>query len=182
MAEMSASRSETNPRRAAPRKAGVRAALVALALLLLAAVPSVAATPADAQRADDLVLIIARSTNITDIPSSVLRTAFLGLRAEYKDVRLIPLNLPLRTSSRERLDRALLGLEPDEVGNFWVDQRVRDGRNPPRSVPNEELAVRVVGQLPGAIAYVPARLAESQVRALRIDGKGPTDTGYLLSR
>jgi hypothetical protein len=134
-----------------------------------------------AQRADVLVMIIASSTPVTDIPADVVRSAFLGLRTEHRGVRLIAFNSPLRTPPRERLDRVLLGLEPDEVGLFWVDQRVRDGRNPPRTLPSDELAVRIVAQLSGAIACVPARLLVSGVRALRIDGKGPTDRGYLLA-
>ena len=125
-------------------------------------------------------MIIASSARVTDIPVDLVRTAFLGLHVEHRGVHLIPLNAPLRTPARARLDRVLLGLEPSEVGGFWIDQRVRDGRNPPRTVPSTELAVRVVAQLPGAIACVPAQVVDSGVRVLRIDGKAPSDSGYLL--
>jgi hypothetical protein len=163
------------------RKTGDRSALAALILLLLAAFLPARASLAIAQRADAFVLIIGSSTGVTDISSDVVRTAFLGLRAEFRGVRLIPLNLPLRTFVRERLDRVLLGLEPSEVGSFWIDQRVRDGRSPPRTVSSAELAVRVVAQLPGAVACVPATFVDPHVRALRIDGKGPSEKGYLLA-
>jgi len=161
--------------------AGGLRALAALVLLALVVCSRWGVPTAVAQRADVLVMIIASSTPVTDIPADVVRTAFLGLRAEHRGVRLIAFNPMLRTPSRERLDRVLLGIEPDEVGGFWVDQRVRDGRHPPRALPSDELAVRVVAQLPGAIACVPARLVVSGVRALRIDGKGPSDRGYLLA-
>ena len=134
-----------------------------------------------AQRAGVLVLIIAGSTGISDMPSGVVRSAFFGRRTEHRGVRLIPFNLPLGSPARERLDRALLGLEPADVGRFWIDQRVRDGRIPPRTAPSVGLAVRVVGQLPGAIACVPATAVDSRVRVLRIDGKEPSEKGYLLA-
>ncbi|MFT3922982.1 MAG: hypothetical protein QM778_10640 [Myxococcales bacterium] len=156
-------------------------ALGALALLILALMPVRVAT-AGVQQTDELALIIGSATGVSDIPSDVVRTAFLGLRAEYHGIRLIPLNLPLRTPARERLDRALLGLAPEEVGSFWIDQRVRDGRNPPRTAPSVELAVRIVAQLKGAIACVPLASLDPRTRALRIDGKGPSESGYLLSR
>ncbi len=161
---------------------GRRSSLVAFVLLMAAVLLPVGATPAGAQRTADFVVVIATATGLSDLPSSVLRMAFLGLRAEHRGVRLVPLNLPLKAAARERMDRALLGLEPDQVGSFWVDQRVRDGRTPPRTVPSAELAVRIVAQLPGAIACVPAATFDSRVRALSIDGKAPSDSGYLLAR
>jgi hypothetical protein len=162
------------------RRTASGCALAAAFLLLLAAVFPARVPRALAQHAEVLALIIAGSTSVTDIPSDVVRTAYLGLRAEYKGVRLIPLNPPLKTPARERMDRTLLGLAPSEVGIFWIDQRVRDGRIAPRTVPSADVAVRVVAQLPGAITCVPASALSPHVRALRIDGKGPSDSGYLL--
>jgi hypothetical protein len=45
----------------------------------------------------------------------------------------------------------------------------------------KELAVRVVGKRPGAIAYVRASYLTAEVKALRIDGRAPGQTGYALS-
>lgn len=140
----------------ASRRVCVCHVVVVLAVCLLAALPPTNASRALAQRVDQAVMIIARSTGITDIPSQVLRAAFLGLRPDFKGVHLIPLNIPLHTPIRERLDRKLLGLEQAEVGAFWINQRVRDGRTPPRTIPDIDLAVRVVVQLPGAITCVPS--------------------------
>ena len=110
-----------------------------LALVLAADIRTPAAPVARAQPPETLVMIIAASTRITDLPSNLLRAAFGGLRAEYRGVRLIPFNAPPNTWIRKRSDRALLGLEQAEVGRFWVNERVRDGRMPPRTVPSKEL-------------------------------------------
>ena len=140
--------------------------------------PHAAAQPTPAP--DSIVMIIAASTEISDIPADLLRTAFRGLPAQHHGVRLIPFNAPPGAPMRVRVDRLLLGLEPENVGSFWVDQRVRDGRTPPRTAPTIELALRVVAHLPGAVAYVPATALGDKVRALKIDGRGPQDTKYLL--
>jgi hypothetical protein len=175
-----------DPRPAADRRLrrerGVPSARLALALLLLAIVLPTRALSAIARPSDALVLISASASSLQDIPSNVLREAFQGLRTAYKGVRIIPFNLPLGTPIRQQLDRAVLGLEPTEVGMFWVDQRVRDGRIAPRTVASVERLVRVVAQLPGAVACVPASAVDGSVRALRIDGRAPTDKDYLLAR
>lgn len=170
--------------RSAPR--GLRRGRVLRALgfwvgLVLTSILPGRASSAPANDSPIVGVIIATVTKISDIPSDVLRTAFRGLRPEYQGIHLTPFNLPLQTPARERLDRALLGLAPSEVGSYWVDQRVRDGRTPPRTVPSVDIATKVVAQLPGAIACVPLPIRDPRVRVLRVDGKGPSDKGYLLA-
>jgi hypothetical protein len=171
----------SNTHRATPRSLARLCTWFALAFTCLASGSPVRGAAAAARSGDAPVMIIGERTPITDIPASVVRAAFRGLPTEYEGQRLIPLNPPQGTPVREVMDRALLGLSRDAVGRFWVDQRVRDGRTPPRTVPNPQLAVRVVAQLPGTITCVPARLTTPAVRVLRIDGKGPADRGYLFA-
>lgn len=161
-------------------KIGGPCTLAALLVMLAAFLP-VRASPALAQRAPGVALIVAANSGITDIPSDVVRSTFQGLRVDYKGVTLVPFNLPPKTPVREKMDRALLGLEPAEVGRFWIDQRIRDGRTAPRTIPTIDLLVRVVAQLKGAIAGVPANQIGPQTRAIRIDGKGPSESGYFLA-
>jgi hypothetical protein len=99
---------------------------------------------------------------------------------------LVPLNHPVRTHERELFDRKVLGLEPGDVGRFWINRRIRDEGVPPRTVPSPQLAPRVVASYPGAIAYVSSSLlakmaVSTQVRILSVDGKSPSDPGYLFS-
>jgi hypothetical protein len=150
-------------------------------LLALALFSPFGSTRLDAQRPPSIAVIIGTSSRITDISSGVMRSVFLNLPVTLSGERLVPFNLPLNNPLRTRFDRGVLGLDPSGVGRFWVDQRVRDARRPPRDVPNPELGVRVVASLPAAISYVPLELTgNSRIRVLRIDGKSPTDAGYLL--
>lgn len=161
----------------------VRSLLRPLLVALTAAIflPVRAAPPA-ARSLEALAFIVAPATGLQDVPATVLRDAFRGLRTDYRGVRLIPFNLPMGVPAREQLDRVLLGLEPHEVGMFWVDQRVRDGRVAPRTIPSVERLVRVVSLLRGAVACVPSSAVDATVRVLRVDGKAPTDNDYLLAR
>jgi hypothetical protein len=117
-----------------------------------------------------------------DISTGLLRRAFLGETAEYDSgKRLIPINLPVSTPIRSQFDRAILGLDPTEVGRFCVGRRIRDQPSQPKSVPSPEAALRVVMSLPGAISYVTPDMLNEKVRALTIDGKSHDQAGYILA-
>lgn len=149
-----------------------------LCVLMLTPVMKASVSAAD----DPLVVIVGATMPIKDISTSLLRRAFLGEAAEYAPgKRLIPLNHPVASPMRERLDLALLGLKPHEVGRFWVDRRIRDQPLPPRAVP-VEMTLRIVTSLPGAISYVTPGMLNDKVRALTIDGKSPGQPGYLFAR
>jgi len=135
-----------------------------------------------ARGSDPMVLIIAASTAVSNLDAATLRRAYEGYPVDYASgKRLIPFNAPSGTPARVRFDRALLGLEPDEMARFWVDQRIRGISQQPRTVTPEALAVRVVASLPGAVAYVSPAAVNATVRVVTIDGKGRDDGGYLLA-
>ena len=152
----------------------------AVLLLLLAAFAPLPHA-ARAQAARPLLVIVAQATGLTDISAALLRRAFEGYPAEYQPgKRLLPLNHPISSPERQRFDRAVLGLTPDEVGRFWVDQRIRSAGQPPRTLPSPELAVRVVLSFAGAITYTTADMVKPGLNVLKIDGQAPSDSGYMF--
>ena len=60
----------------------------------------------------------------------------------------------------------ILGMGPDRVGEFWVDQLVRARARPPRKLPSPRLMVRVVSQLKGSIGYVPIERLTADVKVV----------------
>jgi hypothetical protein len=78
--------------------------------------------------------------------------------------RIVPLNLAPEDPTRHTFDRAVLGLSPDQVARYWIDQRIRGEARPPRQVASNELAVRAIARLPGAITYTNVRPSGSDVR------------------
>lgn len=161
----------------------MRPPLVSLSLalaLLVAALSPIAAPHAHATN-KALVVIVAASLNLSDVSTASLRRIFQGLPTDINGgKRFIPLNHATSTAMRQQFDRAVLGLEPSQVGAFWIDRRIRDESPPPRTIPSPELALRIVASLPGAITYVYPELLNATVRALTVEGKSPGQPGYLL--
>lgn len=154
----------------------------ALVLVTLsAALPIRSSVHAAASHA--LLVIVGNSTDMTNISFATLRRAFQGeVAVTPSGKRLVPLNQQLGTAERTLFDRVVLGLEPGDVGRYWINRRIRDEGLPPRTLPSLELGVRVVASYPGAITYVSADMVSPAVRVLRIDGKLPGEPGYLLAR
>jgi hypothetical protein len=158
-----------------------------LPMLLILAVLTVALTAGrygvHAQGQRPLLVVVASMAGIADISSAMLRRAFQGYPAEYRSgKRFLPLNHPIGTTERTRFDRAVLGLGPDEIGRFWVDQRIRGAALPPRTLASADLAVRVVASFPGAITYTDPGLVVAGVKVLTIDGKTDSDPDYFFAR
>jgi hypothetical protein len=160
------------------RTAKVNRLLVAALGALIGGLSLAAAAPL---RAADppLVVVVAASNPIQDISRTSLRRSFLGEPTSGPGGKLIPLNQAPGTPARIEFDRVVLGLEPDDVARFWIDQRIRGLGGAPRAVPVAML-VRVIPQLAGTIGYVRASELGPGLKAITIDGKKPGDPDYLL--
>ena len=158
--------------------------MLSAAVLALAfgAAPSWAgASRAQPQKKQPLAVIMAPTTKVADISLADLARVFRGLPTRNADgQRYVPLNLPEGSAARMRFDRQVLGMDPEQVAQHWVDQRIRGRAIKPKSVPSVNLATRAVAVLAGAITYVPLNRAVGRVKVLRVDGKLPTDSGYVL--
>jgi len=126
-----------------------------------------------------LAVIVAPESKLTNISVADLRRVFQSERLTDPDgSKLIPLNHPPKTVDRVGFDQVVLGMDPETVGRFWIDRKIRGGSGPPRTVESLATLRRVVEKLPGALGYLrPAQLS-SEVRAVRVDGKLPEDPGY----
>lgn len=158
------------------RRTGAAAALLGVGLfvgLFLGTAPGLrAADP-------PLVVVVATANPMADISRANLRRAFLGEPTNGPGGKLIPLNQTPGTGARTQFDRIVLGLEPDAVARFWIDQRIRGAGGAPRAVAASML-VRVIPQLAGTIGYVRATELGPGMKAVTIDGKKPGDPSYLL--
>lgn len=158
-------------------------ALVLASALLVAATARFEVRPASAQAParDPLVVIIANAAGVSDIAISVLRNAFRGEYAEYAPgKRLLPFNHPPEAPERKAFDRAVLGLDPDAMGRYWIARRIRGEGLAPRAFPNVALGLRAVAAYPGAITYMRAKNVNTSVRVLTIDGHAPGQPNYPL--
>jgi hypothetical protein len=77
-----------------------------------------------------------------------------------------PFNLPSKSDERVLFDKAVLNLGPDDSASFWIDRKIRGGNAPPRQIPDAALMLRVVGQVDGAIGYLPRARVDATVRVV----------------
>jgi hypothetical protein len=133
-------------------------------------------------RAEPLVVVVGKDSPVNALSMGDLQRIFLSMpMQDPKGVPFVPFNYPARTPARERFDHVVLGMSPLEVGQHWIDQRIRGNPAPPRTMQAPTLLCRVVARLPGAIAYIPASLVGPQCKAVAIDGRKAKDPGYVLA-
>lgn len=129
-----------------------------------------------------MVVVVARNSALQDLSLAALKRIFTneGDR-DPTGQRYVPFNHPPHTADRVAFDEVVLGMSADEVSQFWIERKIRGLPGPPRSVDSLSLLLRLIARLPGAISYArPSQLA-GDVRAIRINGKLPSDAGYPLT-
>jgi hypothetical protein len=152
---------------------------LALALLLL--LPS-AERIARASERVVLAVVVAKTSSVQDISLAKLRRVFTNEGdSDDSGQRYVPFNHPPHTTDRVAFDTIVLGMSPEEVSQFWIDRKIRGLSGPPRTVDSLSLLLRLIGRLPGAMSYArPAQLT-GEVRAVRVNGKLPSDADYPLT-
>jgi ABC-type phosphate transport system substrate-binding protein len=136
--------------------------LVVCAALMVAPHAAFSAAPDE-----PLDIIVNVSSPIARLSSAEVEAIFTRSLTRWNDgTALIPLNLPPGSPERDRFDRTVLRLGPDEVSRFWFDRRVRGLGLPPKQVPDSALMLGVVSNLRGSIGYLPSSRARSGVKVV----------------
>lgn len=162
--------------------AGVRLPMfLALVAVVLVALVGLCPRPVRAGHDAVLAVIVSPSNKLTNISVADLRRVFQSERLTDPDGnRLIALNHPPKTVDRVGFDQVVLRMDPEGVGRFWIDRKIRGGSGPPRTVESLATLRRVVEKLPGAIGYLRPGQLSNEVRAIRVEGKLPEDPGYPI--
>jgi hypothetical protein len=127
-----------------------------------------------------LQIVTAKANSIRDISFPDLRQLYRGKRLSVGGLKVIPFNHPAGTPDRIGFDRLVLGMSPDEVGRYWVDQKIRGGDPPPRTIDSVSLLLRVVAALGGSLGYVREGFSSPELKVVSIEGHLPGDSGYPL--
>jgi hypothetical protein len=137
-------------------------------ILILALLASAMAAPAYAVSDTDLAVFVNAQSRIVQMSAVEMETLFTRTQTRWDDGSpIVPLNMPPGSQTRIVFDRVVLRLDPDDVGRFWIDRRIRGLGLPPRQVGEPATIVRVVEKLNGAIGYAPeAMIAGAQVRVV----------------
>lgn len=142
-------------------------------MVAVAAVVAGAGAALDAEPADSLAVIV-HADNAARLTAGELEDVFRRRKLAWPDgERVIPINATPDSARRKRFDRVVLGMSPEEVARFWLDQRIRGAGTAPREVGDAFLTIKLVARIKGAIGYVPE---DSELRDVRVvarirDGK-----------
>lgn len=140
-------------------KPGMRAAVALL--------PVFAAMQVRAQGAAVELAVVVNAQNRAVVSAVELENIFLLRRRQWPDgTSILPFNASPGDAHRVAFDRAALRMSPDEAARYWLDLRIRSGTRAPRQLADPGLAVRLVGRLKGAIAYVPVDVVDGSVRVV----------------
>ena len=143
---------------------------VLLTFLLLFA--SVGANSLQAGNELTLEVIVHAGSPVKELSAYELEALFTRTQSRWGDgTAVIPFSFPMNSEARVLFDRVALRLNPDEVGRFWLDRRIRGLGLPPKQVPSAALMLQVVANLNGAVGYLPATRNHDGVRVVaRIAG------------
>lgn len=105
-----------------------------------------------------LEVIVNAASPVKELSAYEIEALFTRTQSRWSDgTAVIPLSFPMNSEARVLFDRVALRLNPDEVGRFWLDRRIRGLGLPPRQVPAAALMSQVVANLSGAVGYLPRR-------------------------
>lgn len=114
---------------------------------------SLGAAPPPAPAID---VLVPASNTTPSLSADQLAHLFTGSREAWNGGAVVAFNLPPRDPLRVEFDRVVLHMTPEEVGRYWIDQRIRGGARPPRQVEDSRLVPKLVARFPGGIGYVAA--------------------------
>lgn len=127
------------------------------ALTLLVLTTSLARSIGHANDAEDILVVVHARSRIDQLSAHQLEAIYTRSTTRWDDGSLIiPFNLADSSPTRHRFDQVVLRLTPQQIGRFWLDQRIRGLGAPPKQVPDAALLVKVIERLPGSIGYAPS--------------------------
>ncbi len=145
--------------------------ILCLSALLAAAFTQVHAQAPEHDVGAHLVVIVSARSPTRSLSISTIRDIFLGVPTYIKAGEpYVPITQAPRTQQRTAFDLQFLNLDPDAVGRYWIDQRIRARAMPPRSIPSLDILRRVVASVPQTISYLRADQLQPGLVPIKIDG------------
>jgi hypothetical protein len=142
---------------------------------LIALAIAIGARNAAAQTA----VIVNRASTVGNVSAEDLRRFFLGKTTTAADGQ--PIVLAELAPIRTRFCKSLLGLTANEVHRRWIGLVFRgDATALPFELADAAAVKKFVAEHPGAVGYILASDVDETIKVLHIDGKLPSDPGYLL--
>jgi ABC-type phosphate transport system substrate-binding protein len=148
-----------------------RTVLLGFLAVVLPVCLSAGARPASAD-VDEIAVIVHKSNGIPPMNRSQLSAIFKAKSTQFSGGgRADPVNLSPEDVVRQEFDLTVLGMKPDEIERFWLDNKIRSGVGSPRRLSGPDAVVRFVAGTENGIGYVASSDANDSVEIVaRIRG------------
>lgn len=160
------------------RRAVPALALAWLVLAVVCAMPS----PALAQAAGDVAVVVHPDVPVDNLTLAELRRIVLGDREFWPgSVRVTLLMRAPVAHERDVVLKTICQMSEAQFRQHWIAKVFRaDTAIAPKIVYSADSSVDLVRQTPGGLTFVNASSANPSLKVLRIDGKLPGEPGYPL--
>ena len=148
-----------------------------LASTLAAFVILASGTPVTARA--QVAVVVNPSNTLEELSLEKLRRLFLGQAKSFPTGARA--RLAWHSGSAAIFDRAALGLQPEVVRSRWMAMIFRgEAKAFPTQLATPDDVKQFVRSHPDAIGFLPQTDVDGSVKVLAIEGKRPSDAGYVI--
>lgn len=129
-----------------------------------------------------VAIVVNPHSTVSNLSFAELRRIFLGQQQFWPDRSKITLlvRAPVSPERAAVLDQ-IYRMDEDQFRQYWIGKMFRaEIAGGPKIVYSSDMAINLVGAIPGSITFVLASAVTPNSKVLRIDGKLPSDAGYPL--
>jgi len=152
-------------------------------IVILAVVLSELAGAVPAANASDVAVVVRRDLPVDNLTFSELRNILLGDRQFWSsNVRVTLLIRAPLAHERDVVIKNILQMTESQFRQYWIGKVFRaESLGSPKTVYTNEIAVSLINNIPGSIAFIEAPLVHKELKVVRIDGLLPGEKGYPLN-
>jgi len=117
------------------------------------------------------VVVVNKENPVASLPITDLQRAFRKqTRMWPHGEAVVPVDWDASSVVRQEFSRRVFGRSVREMADFWVQQNITQGLQPPSTLKSTRAILRFVMSVAGAIAYVPAGEEDETVKTIGIKG------------
>jgi hypothetical protein len=137
----------------------------------------------EAASAADIALVAHRDVPVDNLSFIELRKILLGDRQFWSsDLRVTLLIRAPVARERDVILRNVLQMSEAQFRQYWIGKVFRaESPSAPKTVYSNEMAIGLIANIPGSVAFVELSSVSKDLKVLRIDGLLPGERGYPLN-
>jgi len=153
-----------------------------IAVLLLLSCPGYPQHAGGDRESGDIAIVVNSSNPTENLSVAEVRRILLGERMFWAGNVQIKLVLRERgAKEREQVLSRLLKMNDEAFDGHWRAKVFRgEAPGEPLAVNTTAQVVQYVARLPGAIAFMPMKGRPPELKIVKLEGKLPGETGYIL--